>query len=209
MTENPLLTTLLLPLESAINHLLANDPATSQSLGQISSRYIEIHASDLAQSVFIIPYPGGIQLLGSHPTPDVCLHGTSTQLLEMATSQDKAQHLFGNGINIQGDTQLANRFQQLLANARIDWEALLADSLGDLPAHQLAQLIRSQQSQLLRTGTSISNNLNDYLKEELRLIPTPAENRLQKAAISQLREQTDRLSARIHTLQTHLTTNKS
>ncbi len=44
--------------------------------------------------------------------------------------------MFGKSISVSGDSALATRFSKILIDAALDWEAILAQLLGDLPAHE-------------------------------------------------------------------------
>lgn len=192
---------LLTPLESAINTLLQADPLTAKRLGAFTGSCIALHATDLQQSVFILPFEGGVQLQGHlEGEPDACLSGESTQFFALFKAQDKASLLFGNGIDIQGDHALANRFQALLADLQIDWEALLASVMGDLPAHTFAQLQRWKLATFNHTWESGRANLLEYVQEEAGIAPTVPEFEAFSADVRALRTQTDRLNARIDAL---------
>ncbi len=202
MANDMLHALILTPLESAINSLLQSDPVTCQALKRLTGRIIEIEATDLSQSVFIIPFNAGIQLQAHlEGEADVTLSGTSNRLLQLVSSDNKAEHFFGNGICVSGETSLANQFQQLLAETDIDWEALLADHIGDLAAHQLSELTRSQLSFVKRVGNSFSENIHEYIQEEAQLLPTRPEVEAFMADVDYLRDRTERLAARLNALE--------
>lgn len=202
MAANMLHAAILTPLESAINIILQSDPVTCQALQRLTGKIIQIEASDLNQSIYIIPFNAGVQLQAHiECTADVTLSGLSSRLLQLFTSENKAEHFFGNGISVIGETSLANQFQSLLANTRIDWEALLANCIGDLPAHQLSELTRGQLSTFQRISHSLSENIHEYIQEEAQLLPTRPEASAFMEDVDMLKERTERLTARINALQ--------
>ena len=205
MANDMLHAIILTPLESAINSLLQSDPVTCQALKRLTGRIIQIEATDIHQSIFIIPFDAGVQLQAHiEGAADVTLSGSSNRLLQLVSSDNKAEHFFGNGISVSGETSLANQFQQLLAEADIDWEALLADHIGDLPAHQLSKLTKSQLSFVKRISNSFSQNIHEYIQEEAQLLPTRPEAEGFMADVDHLKERVERLAARISALEKKL-----
>ncbi|BBB28299.1 ubiquinone biosynthesis accessory factor UbiJ [Neptunomonas japonica] len=205
MAADILYAAILTPLESAINTILQSDPITCQALQRLTGRVIQVEATDLNQSIYIIPFNAGVQLQAHiEGTADVTLSGLSSRLIQLLTSENKAEHFFGNGISVIGETSLANQFQSLLANTRIDWEALLANGIGDLPAHQLSELTKSQLSHFQRISHSFSENIHEYIQEEAQLLPTRPEACAFMEDVDQLKERTERLAARINALQKKL-----
>lgn len=205
MAADMLHAVLLTPLESAINTLLQSDPVTCRALQRMTGRVIRIKADDLNQSVYIIPFDTGVQLQGHiENEADVTLSGTSSRLVQLISSDNKAEHFFGNGITVTGETSLANQFQHLLAETRIDWEALLADCIGDLPAHQLSQLTKSQLSFFKRISNSLTENIHEYIQEEAQWLPTRPEAEAFMTDVDHLKDRVERLAARINALQKKL-----
>ncbi|SIS43594.1 ubiquinone biosynthesis accessory factor UbiJ [Neptunomonas antarctica] len=202
MAADILYALVLTPLESAINALLQSDPVTCQALQRLSGKIIQIEADDLQQSVFILPFNAGMQLQ-SHieGEADVTLSGSSNRLLQLLSSDNKAELFFGNGISVTGESALANQFQNLLADTRIDWEGLLAEHTGDLAAHQISDAVKGQISFVKHVSDSLRENLHEYIQEELRILPTRPETDAFMDAVDNLKDRTDRLTARIHVLQ--------
>lgn len=205
MANDMLHALILTPLESAINTLLQSDTVTCQALKRLTGKVIQIEATDLRLSIFIIPFNAGVQLQAHiEGVADVTLSGSSNRLLQLISSENKAEHFFGNGITVSGETSLANQFQQLLAETDIDWEALLAGSIGDLPAHQLSELSKSQMNFVRRVGNSFSENIHEYIQEEAQLLPTRPEAEAFMADVDHLKDRAERLAARINVLEQKL-----
>ncbi len=196
---------LITPLESLLNQLLTSDTVTGEALGRLSGSIIEIKAEDIDQSIFILPYLGGLQLqLDSEAPADVTLSGQSSTLFQLIRSKNKAEHFFGNGITVSGETALANQFQALIANTQIDWESLLATYLGDLPAHQLAEISRSKLGFIAQIGRSFGLNAKEYIQEELDILPTQAEIEGWMTESEATAESIERLTARIQRIEQRL-----
>lgn len=205
MAADMLHAAILTPLESAINTILQSDPVTCQALQRLTGRIIQIEITDFSQSIYIIPFNAGVQLQAHiEGTADVTLSGASSRLMQLLTSENKAEHFFGNGISVIGETSLANQFQGLLANTRTDWESLLANCIGDLAAHQLSEFTQSQLSTFQRISHSFSENIHEYIQEEAQWLPTRPEACAFMEDVDDLKERTERLTARINALQKKL-----
>lgn len=194
-------TLLLVPLEAALNRLIATDSVTRKALAGLSGQVIALQISDLNQTLYLMPDLQGIQLQGhfDHPA-DVTLIGTRQRLLQLVLSEDKSAQFFGNGIAVHGDYPLAQRLQAILADSQIDWHGLLASHIGERPANSLLTLARQPLSQLRTLGHNLQQDLDEFLHEESRLLPTTVEAQQLYDGIDQLREQSDRLHARIEQL---------
>jgi ubiquinone biosynthesis protein UbiJ len=188
--------------EQGLNSLLSRDPVTLRALSQLSARVVALEiSSPVAMTLFLIPNSEGLQLQQHYGAQaDAVIAGSASALLRLVSSNDKAAALFGKGVTISGDSALANRLQSILADTDIDWEGLLADQVGDIPAHQAARLVRQQGSYWRQTGSSLSHNLGEYLQEEARLLPPRAELEGFMADVDQLRQRSDRLEARLQRL---------
>lgn len=202
MPVNMFNATLITLLEQSLNRLLSRDPVTLRALGRLDGRVIALDIrSPVPMKLFLIPNNEGLQLQQHYgDEPDASIAGSASALLRLVSSEDKAAALFGKGVTISGDSVLANRLQAILADTDIDWEGLLADQIGDLPAHQAANFVRQQRSYWRQTGSSLSHNLGEYLQEEALLLPPRAELEGFMADVDTLRQRGDRLEARLQRL---------
>lgn len=190
--------TLFTTAEEICNQLLKRDPVTLQHLERLSGKVIAIELTQPQLSLFLLPNADGLQLQSIYnDTPDTILSGRAIDFLTLITRADRADAMFGKTIQITGDTVLATRLQEILADAQIDWEAMIANLIGELPAHQLALYASWKAQWYKKAGTSALQNLDEYLKEEFRVIPTRPEVNKFYSEVDTLRERVERLSARI------------
>ncbi len=194
-------TALILFLESSVNKILATDSATLSALEKLSGKVFEFKITDAPIHLYLFPHASGIELQRSFENPsDTCLTGSIAQFRLLATAQDKSSQLFGNGVMISGDTQLANKLQRIMANALIDWEGLIASYSSDLIAHQIFNFGKSAAKQTALTKESLSLNIGEYLQEEIQTLPPRAQVDGFVDDIDQLTQRVDRLEARISLL---------
>lgn len=81
-----------------------------------------------------------------------------------------------------------------------DWEALLADVVGDGLAHPLGAAASRARRWLTRSRDSLEDSLGDYLREESGQLVTDVDVSGFIEAVHTLREDVDRLEARIRRL---------
>lgn len=190
----------VLMLESSLNTLIASDSVTQRALAKLSAKVIEFKVTDSAITLFILPHNNGVQLQSSSGHSDTQLSGTLQNFISLASSDDSSEHFFGNGISISGDTQLASKFQNIIANAKIDWQGLIANLSNDLVAAQLASIFNASKKQYVLTTQSLALNVAEYLQEEARTLPTDVEVEYFIEQINDTRTATDRLEARLNLL---------
>src|SRR5690606_31398415 len=107
------------------------------------------------------------------------------------------KRLFQSGaVSLSGDAVRAQQIVQLIDGLDIDWEGLLADVLGDVPAHAIGTGLRKSWQWSQRVRQNLLRDLEEYLKFELRVFPTRPGAEQQFKAIDHLRLATDRLEAR-------------
>ena len=127
---------------------------------------------------------------------DATLSGSPLSLLSLV-GPGAADRLRGSSIRIAGDAEVAQRFRDLLQHAQPDFEEELSRVVGDVAAHQVANIARSVFDWGRKAADSFSTNVAEYLQEEGRDVPSRVEVEEFLEAVDQLREATDRLEARL------------
>lgn len=190
-------------LEQAINGLLDMDPAVCGQLAALHGRTVRIDLSGTGIALnFVVGHDGHLQLLGSlEGEPDATLVGSPFDLLRASDKSQGAAQLFGGQVRIEGDTRIGQRFSQALADLDIDWEEQLSRVTGDIPAHEIGRALRALLREGRRVRRSAGDNLSEYLTEEARLLPHRFEVEDFLEDVDTLRDDVDRLEARIALLE--------
>lgn len=190
-------------LEEALNRYVALDPEARQRLAPLHGRVIALHLRGLELTLYLVPDHGGrLQVLGRIAgAPDCTLSGSPIDLLRSGDTADGARQLFAGHVSLGGDTDLAQRFGNILATLDVDWEEQLARLTGDLVAHQAGRAARRSAAYLDRGLATARDNLGEYLTEELRVLPARAEVEAFHAGVATLRDDLERLQARVARLQ--------
>lgn len=193
-------------LEPALNQVLALDPDLEQFLKPLSGKVIAIAFKSDQPLIYICPADTRIQLLDHYDGKvDTTLTGSPAAFIKIALSKTPATVLSSGEIIMTGDTHTGRQFQALFEQLDLDWEGLLARASGDVVAHKLGQLLKGGQSWLNESLQTFQLNTAEFLQEESRTVPAPPEVDHHYQAINRLRDDSERLAARIDRLQSTLT----
>ncbi|MCU7920988.1 MAG: SCP2 sterol-binding domain-containing protein [Candidatus Thiodiazotropha sp. (ex Epidulcina cf. delphinae)] len=188
--------------EQLLNQAIRLDPETPARLAPMHGRVIGLELLGLGMSLYLIPGPAGIQLFSEFEgLPDCTLRGSLLDLANMQGSRRSADQLFSGSVQIEGNTTLAQRFGEFLSDLEIDWEEQLSRLTGDVVAHEIGTLVRGAIGWGRALGETAEQDLREYLQEELRLLPGHYETAPFLNEVDRLRDDVERLEARIQRLE--------
>ncbi len=191
----------MLILEAAINRYLALDPEMLDKLAQFNGKVIKLEMTGINKTLYMLPNDSGIQILNEYDgSVDTVLRGTPVSLFKMGLVSNAANLLLKGEIEITGDTRLGHQFKNVFSQMDIDWSEPLANLLGDSLANQIFQSGISFSQWGKDTVKSVSMSFSEYLQEESRDVVTETELMLFNNAVDQLRDDVDRLQAKVKTL---------
>jgi ubiquinone biosynthesis protein UbiJ len=125
--------------------------------------------------------------------------GGPVSLLALAGESPEAVLQRGD-VQIRGDVELAQKFRELAMLLRPDPEEEVSRVIGDVPAHQLGRLARAAFGWTRNATSTTVRNVAEYLAHERQhLVPRAEGDQLLKG-VDTLRENVDRLEARIEHL---------
>jgi len=130
---------------------------------------------------------------------DAQLSGGPMSLLALAGPVPEAVLQRGD-VAITGDAQLAQKFRELAALLRPDLEEELSIAIGDVPAHQIGRFARASLGWMARAAQTTQRNVAEYLAHERRDLVPRAEGDQFLQGVDRLREDCDRLEARLDLL---------
>lgn len=188
-------------LEGAINRYLALDPQVASRLGTLHGKVIAVELSGLESTLYLLPSDQRLLLLGHYEgEPDCTIRGTPLALARLARRREPAAFRSGE-VEISGDSDLAHRVGKIFAAIEIDWEEQLSHLSGDLLAHRIGTLWRDLSTWNRRTRSNLQFDLQEYLHYEARLLPTRPEVEDFLEAVDRLRDDSERLAARLRRVQ--------
>ena len=188
----------MLMLESVINRYLALDPEMLDKVAAFNGKVIKLEMTGVNKVFYMLPESRGIQLKTEYEGPvDTVLSGSPVSLFKMGLVSNAADLLLKGEVEISGDTRLGHQFKNVFSQMDIDWSAPLANLVGDSFACQLQQSANRLGSWGKASVKSVSVSVSEYLQEESRDLVTETELEIFNHAVDQLRDDVDRLQAKI------------
>jgi len=191
---------MLLPtLEKLLNRGLPRSPRARALCAELAGRSVALEFTDMTR---LRLSSNGVTLAlqaGGEPA-EATLRGGPFGLLALAAEASPRAPLQRGSVTVSGDTELAERFFELLQRLRPDAEEELALVIGDVPAHQLARLARGGLALTRRALATGVENLAEYFAHERGDLVPRAEGEQFLRGVDELREAVDRLGARLAAL---------
>ena len=193
-------------LEKAANQALKYAPVTLMQLKTVKGRTfaLQLEKPNVALLVRVSARRLHFQSQWDEQ-PDVMLSGPALSIVKML-NQDTVTPatLMHHQIRIDGDQALAMQFMDILQDLELDWEGALADVIGEAAAHQISNVARTGFGWLRNASTAILSQARHLTTQEQEWVP--ARNRFQsfQRDVETLRDDTDRLQARIQQLKSTL-----
>lgn len=131
---------------------------------------------------------------------DVELEAGVFELMKLARSASLSE-LKSGGATLNGDIHVAEGFAELMRLALPEAEGLLADWIGDMPAHAVGEAARAVGGWSRRAGRAFEQNLAEYLQEEQPTLVPPSLARQFNADVDRLRDDVERAERRIERLE--------
>ncbi len=191
----------LTPLESILNRNIAASATARGLCTRLAGKVLAIRFTGLPLSIQFESDGERMKLdTTTSDTPSAALTGTPLSLLQLASPRPEAVLRTG-AVHIEGDAEVAQTFSELLKHARPDLEEELSRVVGDVAAHQVGNAARAALDFGRRTADTLRQNVAEYLQEEGRDLPTRVEADEFIAGVDRLRDDVDRLEARLARLE--------
>ncbi len=191
-------------VQQGIATVLRLDPHTKKSLSQIDGKVIRINCTAPALTLHLFIMDNEVDVAGAFDDePDTTITGSAAALLSLRQKNDA---LYKGEVTLSGDTETANKLRAILSSIDIDLEEVVAPITGDSIAHQLGRFGRQFSGWLGDTGSSFKQNTSEYLQEEIEILAPNSEIKRFCSEVEALREQADRLDAKIAVLESKANT---
>ena len=185
-------------LETAINKYLALDPEAPDKLQAFDDKVICLEISDLNKQLYLLIKDRKIIVREIYDGPvDTVISGTPAALFKLGLKKDTASLFFAREVELRGNTRLGRQFKALLSEMDIDWEEHLSAIVGDIAAHRLQKLFNGIHAWGRSAADNFSADVSEYIQEESRMVISGAELEMFFRQVDDLRDGTERLSARI------------
>lgn len=192
---------LLRPLAAMINRQVTTKTPARELCAELDGKTIAVRVRDTALAMYFAIREDGVELrLDADAEPDVAITGSLLSLGSLAM-QGGESGLRDGSIELSGDVYTAQAFQQLLGYGRPDLEEELSTIVGDTAAHGIGDIVRAVARWSRQAGSTMRQNVSEYLQEESRAVPSRYEVEKFRQRINTLRDDVDRLEARIRRLE--------
>ncbi len=189
-------------LEKTINAALALDPNSQQRLSPLNDKVVALEVEDWKITLYMRFQSHGVQLLSDKPSQvDTHMGGALFGLMRVGLAKGDSQAVFAEKINIEGDTDVAEKARDLLTHLDIDWEDHLSRIIGDRLAHHIGRGAKHFLGALKQMCQATRQSASEYLQYEANLLPCREEVNDFYSAVTTCRNDADRLEARIALLQ--------
>jgi ubiquinone biosynthesis protein UbiJ len=192
---------LLERLEAVLNRNVAASRRAQSLARQLDGRVMSLTVDGTPIAIHFRAEGGRLAVRSRHDgTADASLSGTPIALLALAGPKAEGALRTG-GVRIEGDAEVAEKFRDLLAEAQPDFEEELARVIGDVGARRIANVARDLFDWGRKAAGSFAGSVVEYLQEEGRDVPTRVEVDEFLEGVDRLRDDTERLEARLGRLE--------
>jgi ubiquinone biosynthesis protein UbiJ len=192
---------LLERLEAILNRNVAESRRAQALARQLDGRVMSLTVEGTPLEFYFRAEGGRLAIASRHEgTADASLSGTPISLLALAGPRAEGA-LRGGGVRIEGDAEVAQRFRELLSEAQPEFEEELSRVFGDVAARRFANLARGLIDWGRKASGSFTGSVVEYLQEEGRDLPTRTEVEEFLADVDRLRDDAERLEARLARLE--------
>ncbi|MFW3614655.1 ubiquinone biosynthesis accessory factor UbiJ [Billgrantia antri] len=199
---------LLAGIERTLNALLARDLAAPSRLARLSGSRLLLRLERPALTLLLSFHPHGVDLMRQdepdESAADTVVELDTEALGELLGGESMERLMFRGRLAVRGRVHLLEEVRDLFLDLDIDWEAELARWLGDVPAHSLAEGLRSLARWGLRAQEEMRADIAEYVFEEARLLPGRRQLENLRDHLTELEIATDRIEARLARLRRRL-----
>ena len=195
-------------LDRLVGRALDLDPETRDALAGFSGKVVDVEVVG-AGAIRLRIEDGGVRTEprdGDCAEPrdegcaaDVTLRGAPLSLLRFALAGDREREalILGGEVGLRGDIALATRLQRIAARMDLDLEEALARRIGDVPAHEIVRGARGLGGWMRDAGAALLADVSEYLRHEAAMAPGREDVEWFAHAVDDLRDDVERLEARI------------
>lgn len=193
-------------LEIALNRVLRSEPSALARCAALNGRTLALEATDLGWHFAIEPNAAGVRVSSDDDIDaDVTARASTARLLALALRLTGGERSLPRELEVEGDAELLQTFAGILAQAGFDPEEFMAHALGDVVAHRLANGARKLLGWSRRSAQTLSYSGAEYLREETGDLARGGDVEIWMQGVERLRDDTDRLQARLERLEQRVT----
>lgn len=189
---------LLRVVERIVAAVVAADEDLAAQVADLGTASVRIDVTSPRFSVRLAAHDGALTLSEYGDTePDVVIAGTVHEFVELMRARRAGRPTPSGVVRISGDLAVAEKVQNLVRDFGIDWEALIARLIGDVPTHHTMRTARTVGAFFKARISDVGLDVAEYLKYERGLLVGADEMEAFRSGVRDARAAIDRLEARI------------
>lgn len=191
----------LRPIASVLNKNIRATTPARELCQKLAGTVVAVRVRDTALAAWFVVHRDHLEIAtDTDGDADILISGSLLTLASM-TGVPGASEIRSGSLEFTGDPRRAEEFQQLLTYARPDLEEELSGIVGDIAAHRIGEVARGVGRWAKEARSTMGANIREYLQEESRDVPSRYEVERFTSRVNTLRDDVDRLQARIKRLQ--------
>jgi len=186
-------------LEAALDRALALDPDTRAALARLDGRRIDL-AIESPPVALSLQVSGGRLAVGpaeAGAEPDLSVRTTLAGVLAQLPFLRRDEATPPGRVRVSGDAELARQLQRMADRFDPDWQQPFVSVFGELAGVQVANAFAGALRQARGLGASLARSAAEFVTEESRDVVARAELDAFLDDVDLLREDVDRIAARI------------
>jgi ubiquinone biosynthesis protein UbiJ len=190
-------------IENLLNRSLPRSPRARELCAALAGKRVRVEARALGWVVIAESMNTSIRFVKESTDgqpPDADISGSLLSLAALAGSHPEEVIQRGD-VTIRGDAEVAQKFRELAMLLKPDVEEELSRLIGDTPAHQALRLVRLATGFGRRAAETGVRNVAEYLAHERGDLVPRAEAEDFYRGVERLREDLDRLEARVQLME--------
>jgi len=182
-------------LENVLNRGLPRSPRAQQLCAELTGRSVAVEVREITR--LLLESTGStLRITRGDASADAEIVGGPFGLLALGGERPEAVVQRGD-VEIRGDAELAQKFRELVLLLRPDLEEELSGVVGDIPAHQIGRFARMARGWTHRAASTTAQNFAEYLAHERQHLVPRNEGEQFLRGVDAVREDVDRLEARV------------
>jgi ubiquinone biosynthesis protein UbiJ len=190
-------------IENLLNRNLPRSPRARELATALVGKRVRVEARGLGWVIIAESLNTSIRLSRESTDgqpPDADISGSLLNLAALAGAHPEEVIQRGD-VTIRGDAEVAQKFRELAMLLKPDVEEELSRLIGDSPAHQALRLVRLATGFGRRAAQTGVRNVAEYLAHERGDLVPRAEAEDFYRGVERLREDLDRVEARVHLIE--------
>jgi ubiquinone biosynthesis protein UbiJ len=181
--------------------ILDLDPEGKAKLTALVGKTICLQITAPVLTLYLQPTRHGLSISEQlDADADATLTGPLSAFVRLGLGGAESGVLSSGKISMQGDVDIGQSFQKAFAQLDLDWEEVIAQLIGDTPARKTGNLIRHFGSWIKQSKDLSTENMADYLTEEIQLIPSSVSVQRFRSRLDVFRSDVDRTEQKLDQL---------